>query len=103
MAGDIDSASESASLKLHVIVIRGGAQGKSREVGLSNSLSIFRSLGDLGVMNWKVSSCDLGGGEPAKPKNGGFLCVGDGVSIVSVGMTKGSAGVGDSDISMFGI
>lgn len=51
MAGDIDSVSDSASLKLQVIVISGGAQGKSNDVGLSNSFSIFRSRVGLDPQN----------------------------------------------------
>lgn len=105
MAGEMDSVSDSASLKLHVMVISGGAHGKSREVGLSNSFSIFLSRWNLGEINWKESSCALGGGEPADQK-GGILCVGDGVSMVNVGMTSGAMGAGttsDSDTSMLGI
>lgn len=38
-AGEMDSVSDSASLILQVMVIRGGGQGKSNEFGLSSSLS----------------------------------------------------------------
>lgn len=40
--GDIDSASDSASLMLQVIVIMGGTKGRSREVGLSKSFKVLR-------------------------------------------------------------
>lgn len=78
-------------------VIRGGAHGKSSEVGFSKSLNILRP--DLvPVGNWKALSwwwgCNrCGGGDPGISKLG-VLRVGDGVSMVNVGMTKGGTLLG---------
>jgi hypothetical protein len=90
LAGDIDSASDSASLRLHVMVIIGGTQGRSKEFGLSGSLYSLRFC--FGSGNWNDGSCrrDLwGGGEPGNSCEGVLECVGEGVWMVSIGMTRG--------------
>lgn len=68
-AGDMEeSLSDSTSLILQVMVISGGADGKSSDVGLSKSLSILRL--NFGDGNWKRVSLGIddrcGGGEPGK-------------------------------------
>lgn len=86
VAGEADSASDSVSLMLQVMVIMGGMQGRSREVGLSKSL-----IGRRGCLSSKVQSgwenLRCGGGEPGIKMEGAW--VGDGVWMVRVGMTSG--------------
>lgn len=88
-AGEIESLSDSTSLMLQVIVIIGGAPGRSNEVGFSKSFSIL--LGCFGEGKGKQESLTLlvGGGDPGKTMVGTLDCVGDGVSMINVGITRG--------------
>lgn len=76
-----DSPSDSTSLMLQVTVMRGGGTGRSRDVGLSKSLSSLLPLERKGGSLW-------GGGEPGKSMLGGDGRVGEGCCTVNVGIMR---------------